>query len=63
METRTKAFDCVQLQHKGGEKVHQATQGMTLEEELAFWTKGTEELLRLKKTAAKSALPEEPKKP
>lgn len=49
MKTRTKTFDCVEMKHKGAEKVWQATRGMTQEEELAFWAQGTRELRALKK--------------
>lgn len=46
MGTRTKIFDCVAMKHRGAEKIRRATQGMTREEELAFWSRGTAELLK-----------------
>ena len=52
---KVKAFDCVKLQHEGGARVREATKGMTLEQRLAFWREGTEELRRLKQEAAEKA--------
>jgi len=46
MATKTKRFDCVAMKRRGAERVRRATQGMTREEEFAFWARGTEELLR-----------------
>lgn len=45
MATRKKAFDCVAMKRKGAEQVLRETHGMTREEELAYWARGTEELL------------------
>lgn len=44
---KTKAFDCVEMMHQGAERVQDQTAGMTLEEELAYWQRGTEELRAL----------------
>lgn len=41
---KTKTFDCVKMKRQGAEKVQQELAGMTLEEEIAFWQRGTEEL-------------------
>jgi hypothetical protein len=46
---RKKAFDCVEMQHRGAEKTRRLTAGMTPEEELAFWSRGTEKLLALQR--------------
>lgn len=46
MRKRRKAFDCVEMQHRGAEHVRRLTEGMTPEEELEFWRRGTEELRR-----------------
>lgn len=43
---KKKTFDCVEMQHRGGQKVQQETRGMTLEEEVAYWHRRTEELRR-----------------
>ena len=47
MGTKTKMFDCVEMKRRGAEKVQRATQGMTREEELAFWSRGTAELFSM----------------
>ena len=45
---KTKIFDCVEMKRQGAEKVQQELAGMTweeeMEEEIAFWQRGTEEL-------------------
>ena len=41
---RKKTFDCVEMKHRGAEEVQKTLAGMTLEEELAYWQSGTEEL-------------------
>ena len=46
MRKRKKAFDCVEMQHRGAEHVRKLTEGMTPEEELEFWRRGTENLRR-----------------
>jgi hypothetical protein len=32
-----KRFDCVELQHKGGDRIYETTKGMTHEQLLAWW--------------------------
>lgn len=34
---KTKTFDCVEMKHRGAEKVREQTKDMMLEQELAFW--------------------------
>jgi len=46
MRKKKKGFDCVEMQHRGSEHVRKLTEGMTPEEELEFWRRGTEELKR-----------------
>ena len=41
---KTKTFDCVEMKRQGAGKVQQELAGMTLEEEIAFWQSGTEQL-------------------
>ena len=41
-----KKFDCVEMKRRGAEKVCQAIQGMTLDEEVAYWRKRTKEARR-----------------
>ena len=49
MKTKTKKFDCVEMQHHRGQAVMKRLAGMTLEEEVAYWKRGTEELCKLQK--------------
>ena len=34
---RRKKSDCVEMQHKAGERIYQITKDMTFEQELAYW--------------------------
>ena len=34
---KAKTFDCVEMKHRGAEKVREQVKGMTLEQELEFW--------------------------
>lgn len=34
-------FDCVEMKHRGAEKVQAVIQGMTRDQELEFWRAGT----------------------
>lgn len=34
---KMKIFDCVEMKHRGAEKVREKTKDMTLEQELTFW--------------------------
>ena len=34
---KTKTFDCVEMQHRGGQRIQEATKGMTFEQEVAYW--------------------------
>lgn len=68
MATRKKTFDCVEMKRRGAERVRRATQGMTRDEELAYWSHGTKELLRLQRrkrrvsgpASAPSSMPSSP---
>ena len=42
--TKKKEFDCVEMKHKGAEKVQAAIRGMTREQELAYWAEGTQKM-------------------
>ncbi len=44
---KKKAFDCVDMQHRGGEEVRRKTAGMTLKEEVCFWHEQAEALRKL----------------
>ena len=42
--TTKKKFDCVEMQHRGGRALMKRLEGMTLEEKVAYFKRGTEEL-------------------
>ncbi len=44
---KTKTFDCVRMQHQGAEQVMKQLEGKSLQEQLEYWQKGTEDLRRL----------------
>jgi hypothetical protein len=43
-----KKFDCVEMKHRGADKVQQQLQGKTLHQQVSFWQQRTEELKRQK---------------
>jgi hypothetical protein len=49
METKT--FDCVEMKHRGAEKVREQTKDMTPEQELAFWHERSRILRRRQESA------------
>lgn len=51
---KSKTFDCVDMKRKGAEQVQQEIAGMSIEQELAYWRKGTEELRTLKDSRRKT---------
>lgn len=59
MATRRKNFDCIAMKRRGAEKVRRETEGMSREDELAYWTRGTAELLeeQKKRRQEKSQIP------
>ena len=48
---KTKTFDCVQMKRRGAELVHKQLEGMSLEQQLQYWQKGTDQLRELQKQA------------
>jgi hypothetical protein len=47
MRTKKK-FDCVEMMHKGAERVRRKVQGMSREQEAEYWRQRTEELRKMK---------------
>lgn len=43
MKTK-KTFDSVRMQHEGGARVSKQLEGKSLQEQLEYWQKGTEDL-------------------
>ena len=56
---KTRKFDCVEMKHRGAEKVQEQIAGMTREEEVRFWKERSQHLRRhqedIKKEESKSA--------
>ena len=46
MQQKTKTFDCVAMKRRGAALLREKLKGMSEEEELEFWRRGTEELRR-----------------
>lgn len=40
---RMKTFDCVQMKRRGAVRIYEETKGMTLDEQIEYWRKRTEE--------------------
>jgi hypothetical protein len=49
---KAKTFDCVEMKHRGAEKVREQINGMAPEQELAFWRERSR-ILRQRQEAAK----------
>ena len=45
MEAKPKVFDCVRMKREGALRVRREIEGMTRAEQLAYWARGTRELL------------------
>ena len=62
MKTKTITFDCIEMKRKAQEAIRTQTQGMTREEEAAFFREGREEFRKqvqaTKKQRRKQALSE-----
>ncbi len=43
---RKKRFDCVEMQHRGGDAIYEIIKNMTREEEVAYWAERTAALRR-----------------
>ena len=46
MMTKPKKFDCVRMKHEGARRIQQELAGMTLEQQLAYWDREYQELLK-----------------
>ena len=51
---KTKTFDCVNMKRQGAEQVMKQLEGMSLQEQLEYWKRGTEELKELQKKLRKA---------
>jgi len=46
-----KKFDCVEMKHRGADKIRRIVEGMTLEQQVAFWKERTEKMRKRRMTA------------
>lgn len=49
---KTKTFDCVEMKQRGAERVVREVEGMTVERQLEYWHRFTEELCERKRRHA-----------
>ncbi len=50
---KTKTFDCVEMKHKGAQRIMDEIKKMTSEEQLNYWKKATEEFRTLQRQKGK----------
>jgi hypothetical protein len=43
---KTKRFDCIEMKRRGAARIHERLQGMTFEQEVAYWTERSEAFRR-----------------
>ncbi len=48
---KTKRFDCVQMKRRGAELVRKQLEGRSLDQQLEYWQKGTQDLIKLQTQA------------
>ncbi len=48
---KTKTFDCVEMKHRGAEKLKEKIERLTVQQELAFWAERSNELKQRQATA------------
>ena len=51
---KTKTFDAVRMKRQGAERVMKQLEGKSLQEQLEYWRKGTEDLKRLQRKLKKA---------
>ena len=39
---KTKTFDCIEMKRRGAARIYEATKGLTIEQEAAYWRRRTE---------------------
>jgi len=43
---KTKTFDCVEMKRRDGQRVHERLKDMTVEQQVEYWRRRSEEFLR-----------------
>ncbi len=51
---KTKTFDCVQMKRQGAEQVMKQLAGKTVQEQLEYWERGTEQLKKRQQSLKKN---------
>jgi hypothetical protein len=51
---KTKEFDCVEMMHRGAERVKLETAGMTVDQQVDYWRRKTDELRQLQSRVRES---------
>ena len=46
---KNKPFDCVEMMHKGGQKILEEIEGMTPDQEMEYWQQQTQALRELQR--------------
>ncbi len=41
---KTKTFDCVEMKHEGARRIYEELKDKTVEEQIDYWRRGTEDL-------------------
>ncbi len=49
-----KTFDCVESKHRAAEQIRKEIEGMTVEQELEYWKRQTDELRREQEAVKKA---------
>ncbi len=54
---KNKRFDCVEMKHKGAERVYQAIAGLSKEQQIDYWRRGSEALRQALQKAQEKKTP------
>ncbi len=54
---KNKQFDCVEMKHKGAERVYQAIAGLSKEQQIDYWRRGGEGLRQAIEKAQEKTTP------
>jgi hypothetical protein len=54
---KTKGFDCVEMKRQGAARIYEATKGMNLEQEVAYWRRRGEAFREEQERARQASKP------
>jgi hypothetical protein len=52
---KKKKFDCVEMMHRAGRQIDRELRGLTVEQQIAYWRKKSEEFARIHAARVKAA--------